>query len=101
MEILRNLWRRKVRTSLTVIGIVMGIFALTTMGAMAEHFDTLLAGGINYYSNTVQVADANSSSGFGGGYMDLSTLDRIQRVQGVLAVSPGVYDTAKPGRRRW
>ena len=98
MEILRNLWRRKVRTSLTVIGIVMGIFALTTMGAMAEHFDTLLAGGITYYSNTVQVADANSSSGFGGGYMDLSTLDRIQRVQGVEAVSPGVYDTAKPGQ---
>jgi putative ABC transport system permease protein len=97
VEIFRNLWRRKVRTSLTVIGIVMGIFALTTMGAMAEHFDTLLAGGITYYSNTVQVADANSSSGFGGGYMDLSTLDRIQRVQGVLAVSPGVYDTAKPG----
>jgi putative ABC transport system permease protein len=97
MEIFRNLWRRKLRTSLTVIGIVMGIFALTTMGAMAEHFDTLLAGGITYYSDTVQVADANSSSGFGGGYMDVSTLAQIQRVQGVLAVSPGVYVTAKPG----
>ena len=35
MEILRNLARRKLRSTLTVLGIVIGIFALTTMGAMA------------------------------------------------------------------
>ena len=30
--------------------------------------------------------------------MDLSTLGQIQRVPGVAAVSPGVFDTAKPGQ---
>ena len=39
MEIVRNLGRRKLRSGLTVI--VIGIFALTTMGAMAEHFNAL------------------------------------------------------------
>jgi len=97
MEIFRNLWRRKLRTSLTVIGIVMGIFALTTMGAMAEHFDALIGGGITYYSSTVMVSDANSGSAFGGGYMALSALAQIQRVDGVAAVSPVVEVSAKPG----
>ena len=35
MDSLRNLSRRKLRSSLTISGIVIGIFALTTMGAMA------------------------------------------------------------------
>ena len=98
MEIFRNLWRRKVRTSLTVIGIVMGIFALTTMGAMAEHFDTLIGGGITYYGNSIQVADDKGSSfAMGGSLMDLSTAARIAKVPGVAAVFPEVMVDAKPG----
>lgn len=46
IEILRNLKRRKLRSALTISGIVIGIFALTTMGAMAEHFNALLSGGV-------------------------------------------------------
>jgi putative ABC transport system permease protein len=98
MEILRNLWRRKLRSTLTITGIVMGIFALTTMGAMAEHFDALLAGGITYYGNSIQVADENSSSeSMGGGYMALSTIAQVQSVPGVAAVFPSVMEIAKPG----
>ena len=57
VEILRNLWRRKLRTTLTVTGIVMGIFALTPMGPLAEHFNVLLGGGITYSRRSVQVAE--------------------------------------------
>jgi len=32
LEILRNLTRRKLRTALTVLGITIGVLALTTMG---------------------------------------------------------------------
>jgi len=32
VEILRNLGRRKLRNSLTVAGIMIGVLALTTMG---------------------------------------------------------------------
>src|ERR1700693_1785209 len=97
MVILRNLWRRKLRTVLTVTGIVMGIFALTTMGALAEHFNVLLDGGITYYSSSVQVASDTGSSGFGGGYMSLDTVDRIRLVDGVKAAGPAVQVLAKPG----
>lgn len=96
MEIARNLWRRKLRTILTVSGIVMGIFALTTMGALAEHFNTLLDGGITYYSSSVQVAD-DKGGAFGGGFMSMDTYDRVRQVQGVTAAGPTVAMLAKPG----
>jgi putative ABC transport system permease protein len=96
MEIARNLWRRKLRTTLTVTGIVMGIFALTTMGAMAEHFNVLLNGGITYVGSTVQVEDAQGAS-IGNGYMALSTLAQLEKVKGVGAVSPMVSLLADPG----
>jgi putative ABC transport system permease protein len=95
---MRNLWRRKLRTILTVSGIVMGIFALTTMGSLAEHFNVLLGGGITYYGSSIQVADDKSSgTAFGGGFMSLDTFYRIQQVDGVVAASPSVGILAKPG----
>lgn len=92
MEILRNLRRRKLRTTLTVSGIVMGIFALTTMGALAEHFNVLIDGGITYYGSSIQVADDKSSS-----YMSLDTVYQVQHVAGVQYAAPSVMVLAKPG----
>ena len=97
MEIVRNLWRRKLRTILTVSGIVMGIFALTTMGSLAEHFNVLLDGGITYYGSSIQVADDKTTNGFAGAFMSLDTLYRIQQVDGVTAAGPSVMVLAKPG----
>ncbi len=97
MGILRNLWRRKVRTVLTVAGIVMGIFALTTMGALAEHFNVLLGGGITYYGSSIQVASDTGGGSFGGGYMSLDTVNKIKMIDGVRAVGPAVQVLAKPG----
>ena len=42
---LRNLTRRKLRTSLTVIGIAVGIWALVVMAAMATKLSALVEGG--------------------------------------------------------
>ena len=39
MEILRNIARRKLRSFLTIAGIVIGVLALTTMGSMSENFN--------------------------------------------------------------
>ena len=46
MEIVRNITRRKLRSFLTISGIVIGVLALTTMGSMAENFNALLDGGV-------------------------------------------------------
>ena len=35
-EIVKNMFRRKARTFLTIGGIAIGIFAFTVMGSMAE-----------------------------------------------------------------
>ncbi len=47
MEMIRNLFRRKLRSILTISGIFMGIVALTTMGVIAEHFNSLIGGGVS------------------------------------------------------
>ena len=49
MEIVRNVLRHKVRSFLTISGIVIGVLALTTMGALAENFNALIGGGVTYF----------------------------------------------------
>jgi len=100
MEIIRNLTRRKLRNFLTISGIVIGVLALVTMGALAEKFNALLAGGANYFGSNVQVSDSSSGAlgGFGGG--GLLTIDKVQTVaniDGVAAAFPNVSIGAKPG----
>ena len=93
-EIVRNLARRKLRSTLTISGIVIGIFALTTMGAMAEHFNALIGGGVTYYASNVQVGADNATF---GSMLPISKVDQVSRVSGVVAAFPGVEVSAKPG----
>lgn len=95
-KVIRNLTRRKLRSTLTISGIVIGIFALTSMGAMAEHFNALLDGGTKFYATAIQ-AGADSGGAFGGGLVPLSKASEIQAVPGVQSVVPAVMVNAKPG----
>lgn len=74
----------------------MGILALTTMGALSEHFNTELDGGVTYFGSTIQVG-ADGGNGFGGGYLPLSLVDQVKKIEGVRAVSPVVSVSGKPG----
>jgi putative ABC transport system permease protein len=93
MEIFRNLTRRKLRSSLTISGIVIGIFALTTMGAMAEHMNALLAGGQTWFGSSISVR----ADGQGQSLLPMSKVDEVARVSGVTAASPSYSFSAKPG----
>lgn len=95
-EILRNLLRRKVRSTLTISGIVIGIFALTTMGALSEHFNSMLDLGVRYAGTTVPVG---VPAGQQTPLLPLSKADEIARVPGVAAVSPTYQVQATPGGR--
>jgi putative ABC transport system permease protein len=99
MEIIRNLTRRKLRNILTISGIVIGVLALVTMGAMAEKFNALLSGGATYFGSNVQVADSSSGAvgGFGGGLLTLDRVAALEKVDGVAAAFPDVSVSAKPG----
>jgi len=93
LEILRNINRRKLRSALTVLGIVIGVFALTTMGAMAEHFNMLLDGGVRWFGSSIQVGAPDGQAGI----LSLSKIDQIRRVEGVEALFPAYSFTVKPG----
>lgn len=93
-ELIRNLARHRLRSTLTITGIVIGIFALTTMGAMAEHFNALIGGGVTYFGSNVQVGADNATF---GSMLPLSKVDEIKGVSGVAAAFPNVQVSAKPG----
>ena len=96
-ETIRNVTRRKLRSFLTISGIVIGIVALTTMGALANNFNALLDGGAKYYASYVPVGDANSNGVTGGGVLPLSRASDIAAVPGVARVFPTITVQAKPG----
>ncbi|HEX6348946.1 MAG TPA: ABC transporter permease [Candidatus Dormibacteraeota bacterium] len=94
IEIVRNLARRKVRSALTVSGIVIGIFALTTMGALSEHFNALLDLGVSYYATSIPVG---APDGQQGSLLPLSKTAEIAAVPGVKAVYADYSIQAAPG----
>jgi putative ABC transport system permease protein len=94
MEILRNIWRRKLRSVLTISGIVIGVLALTTMGALSENFNALLDGGVKYFSSNIQVGPPDGES---ASLLPLSKIEEIKQVPGVAAAFPGYGFLAKPG----
>ena len=95
MEVFRNITRRKLRSFLTISGIVIGVLALTTMGSMAENFNALLDGGVKYYGSSIQVGPPDGQA---ASLLPLTKIDEIKQVPGVEAAFPGYGFNAKPGR---
>ncbi len=94
MEIVRNFYRHKLRSVLTISGIVIGVLALTTMGALAENFNALLDGGVQYFGSNVQVGPP---VGQAASLLPLTKIDEIRKVSGVAAAFPTYGFSAKPG----
>ena len=94
MEIVRNVARHKLRSFLTISGIVIGVLALTTMGALAENFNALLDGGVKFFSSNITIGPPDGQS---VPFLPLSAVDQIKQVDGVAAAFPGYGFAAKPG----
>src|SRR4249919_997355 len=91
MRYLRNLARRPVRTTLTVIGITIGIWALVVFGSMANKINALVSGGSTYYAGKITLSDQSGSvGGFATTPMSLATVDLDRAVDGVDVVAPAV-----------
>jgi putative ABC transport system permease protein len=89
-EAIGNIWRRPLRTALTIGGIVIGVFALTVMGALAEKLNVLVDGGDEYFRTRIFVFDAGAASGFQASSRPI-TRDIVERIDAL----PGV-DRATP-----
>lgn len=86
MEILRNLLRRKVRTTLTVLGITIGIFAFSVMGSMSEFFHQLIENSIKFESGHFHIRAKYSS--FSVRSVDLNLESKIESIEGVANAIP-------------
>ena len=95
MELFRNIWRRKLRSTLTISGIVIGVFALTTLGAFAENFNALIDGGVKFFGSSISIAPPDGQS---APILPISKIDEIKQVQGVDAAFPGYQFQLKPGQ---
>ncbi|MFH0804956.1 MAG: ABC transporter permease [Patescibacteria group bacterium] len=94
-EIFRNMWRRKMRSVLTIFGIAIGIFAFTVMGSLALKINKMISGGKRYITGQITIIPKGSVAaayGQGGGssFLAVDTLNNIAKVDGVQAVAGGV-----------
>ena len=87
MRLLRELSRRKLRTSLTVIGITIGIWALVVFSSMASQMNSLVGMGSDFYADKVVVTDGEA---FGSSPRSLASTETIAALDGVAAVTPRV-----------
>jgi putative ABC transport system permease protein len=94
VEVVRDVARRRLRVALAVGGVAAGVLALMVTGAMAEHFSAQFAGGVRYFSATIQVTD---DAGGYAGIVSLGKIDLVQRVPGVAAALPSIVVPARPG----
>ncbi|MBW3612929.1 MAG: ABC transporter permease [Chloroflexi bacterium] len=97
-EAISNIWRRPLRTALTILGIVIGVFALTVMGALAEKLNVLVDGGDEYFRTRLFVFDAGAASGFQASARPItrSLVDRIEEIDGVERATPVLQTRLDP-----
>lgn len=91
MRVVKDVFRRKGRSFLTISGITIGVLALVVMGAMASKIDRLVDGGVDYYGDKVTVQDAASKGNMGIGVLDVDRAEKLREVEGVAAVSNSVF----------
>jgi putative ABC transport system permease protein len=91
MRMLRELARRRLRTTLTTLGITIGIWALVVFSSMANKINGYVASGSDYYVGKIIVSDA-SAGGIGVGLVpiDLAVAEDIRAMPDVAAVDPQV-----------
>ncbi len=90
--ILRNMWRRKARTFLTVFGIVVGIFALTVLGGLSARLTQQVNGAKSWFTNSISVVPSGGNL-FGGGegkFFDISKVKELDGIPGVKGAAAGI-----------
>ncbi len=101
MRPFRDLFRRKLRTSLTIAGITIGIWALVVMSSMANKISSLVDGGSLYYKDKIIISDAtNPGFGFGFTPMPMAIAEEIAAIPGVAVAVPEVGMILDPDDRR-
>jgi putative ABC transport system permease protein len=88
-EALRNISRRKVRSGLTIFGIIIGVFAITVMGSLSEYLNQQIDGAIRIAGSTIGVRQDRDDP---TRRITTSTVNRLNRVDGVQTVIRTLQD---------
>ncbi|MEA2026488.1 MAG: ABC transporter permease [Chloroflexota bacterium] len=89
MRLLRELGRRRLRTTLTILGITIGIWALVVFGSMANKINSIVDGGSQFYADKVTIAARGTGMGLGQP-LDIDTAGMVASLDGVDVVVPSV-----------
>ena len=89
MTLLRDLGRRRLRTTLTILGITIGIWALVVFGSMSNKINAIVDGGSDFYADKVTVAANGSGMGFGQP-LEIETVAEVEAVDGVALAVPSI-----------
>lgn len=94
MSILRDIFRRKARSILTISGIGVGVFALVVLGAVAENMNVYVGKLVGYYADIIVVVEAEDANfvgmSLGTRPLSMGTVEKLREHPGVTAVSPQV-----------
>lgn len=94
MSVIRDIFRRRVRSILTIAGIGVGIFALIVLGAVAENQNVYVDRLEGYYDDVIIVVEEEDANfvGMSSGRrpMSMAKMDELRAYPGVRAVSPQV-----------
>src|SRR5215218_5747567 len=74
MRLIRELSRRKLRTTLTVLGITIGIWSLVVFSSMANKINSFVDAGSSLYAGKIIVTDGET---FGTSPIRLSAVDAV------------------------
>jgi ABC-type lipoprotein release transport system permease subunit len=87
MRLFRDLGRRKLRSTLTITGIAIGIMALVVFGSMANKMNALIDGGVVLKTAIVSIGNM-----YTGSFQPLSLGDiqKIEAIEGVAVATPTV-----------
>jgi putative ABC transport system permease protein len=87
MRLFRELSRRKLRTTLTIMGITIGIWALVVFGALANQINGLVSKGSEFFADKIVVSDGHPLS---NAPMRIAAAGVIAGLDGVAAVDPQI-----------
>lgn len=93
LKTLRNVFRRPLRAVLTILGITIGIFAFVAMSAMAAKINQLVDGGIEYYSDKVEVSATAASGGFSTSPVSVDQAEEFEELDEVIVASASITMT--------
>jgi putative ABC transport system permease protein len=92
MNLLRDIFRRRARSILTITGIGIGVFTLVVLGAVAENMNVLLKTSGSMYDRYITVVEAKNANyvgmSLGSRPLAQDTIEQLRKYPGVTVVSP-------------